>query len=230
MSDAVIHDGEVVGDAEGRSLAAWEVASVAVSTLVGEWLVFSLGGGSNALLAFPVALVFAFMFLSHRARGESLRDLGFRLDNFTTAARLLVVPTLVMCALCLAVGLYFRSFDFLKWYGGQSILGVPALGLAWGLVQQYALQGFVNRRAQVIFGRGRRSVLLVALLFGGLHLPNPSLTLVTFAGGLVWAHVYQRAPNLFALGLSHGLMTWVLISTVPAAWLGGLRVGYKFFT
>ncbi|HYN85932.1 MAG TPA: CPBP family glutamic-type intramembrane protease [Pyrinomonadaceae bacterium] len=230
MSDAVIHDGEVVGDAEGRALAAWEVASVAVSTLVGEWLVFSLGGGSNALLAFPVALVFAFMFLSHRARGESLRDLGFRLDNFTTAARLLVVPTLVMCALCLAVGLYFRSFDFLKWYGGQSILGVPALGLAWGLVQQYALQGFVNRRAQVIFGRGRRSVLLVALLFGGLHLPNPSLTLVTFAGGLVWAHVYQRAPNLFALGLSHGLMTWVLISTVPAAWLGGLRVGYKFFT
>lgn len=230
MRVAVTEDVGRGRDAESRALAAWEIASVAVSTLVGEWLVFSLGGGSNALLAFPVALIFAFMLLSHRARGERLRELGFRLDNFTPAARMLVLPTLVMCAACVAVGLYARSFDFLKWYGGQSVLGVPALGLFWGLVQQYALQGFVNRRAQVVWGRGWRSALVVALLFAGLHLPNPALTLVTFAGGLVWARVYQRAPNLFALGLSHSLMTWFLISTVPAEWLGGLRVGYKFFT
>ncbi|HEX5708760.1 MAG TPA: CPBP family glutamic-type intramembrane protease [Pyrinomonadaceae bacterium] len=230
MSEAVIEKESRGGDASARSLAAWEIVSVAVSTLVGEWLVFSLGGGSNALLAFPVALVFVFMFLSHRARGEGLRELGLRLDNFARAARLLIIPTLLMSAACVGLGLYFGSIDFFKWYGGQSVFGVPALGLAWGLVQQYALQGFVNRRAQIVWGRGWRSSLVVALLFGGLHLPNPTLTLVTFGGGLVWARVYQRAPNLFALGLSHSLMTWVLISTVPAPWLYGLRVGYKFFT
>jgi len=62
-----------------------------------------------------------------------------------------------------------------------------------------------------------------------LHLPNPWLMAATFLGGLIWAAVYQRAPNLWALALSHALMTWVLISTLPAAALGGLRVGYKFF-
>jgi membrane protease YdiL (CAAX protease family) len=69
----------------------------------------------------------------------------------------------------------------------------------------------------------------VALVFGALHLPNPLLALATFAGGLVWAYVYQRAPNLLALGLSHGLMTWVLISSVPPESLYNLRVGFKFF-
>ncbi|MCA1630821.1 MAG: CPBP family intramembrane metalloprotease, partial [Acidobacteria bacterium] len=93
----------------------------------------------------------------------------------------------------------------------------------------YVLQAFINRRAQEIFGAGWRSVLLVALLFGLLHLPNPWLSAATFLGGLVWAHSYQRAPNLFALALSHAVMTWVLVSTIPSDALHGLRVGYKYF-
>src|SRR3712207_8803957 len=47
----------------------------------------------------------------------------------------------------------------------RSIMGVPGLSLVWGLLQQYALQGFINRRAQVALGRGFLSVLLTALLF-----------------------------------------------------------------
>jgi len=102
-------------------------------------------------------------------------------------------------------------------------------GVLWGFLQQYALQGFINRRAQLVWGRGPLSVLVVALTFALLHLPNPWLMLATFAGGLVWARAYQREPNLLALGLSHGLMTWVLISAFPSAALHNLRVGYKFF-
>ncbi|MCA1849827.1 MAG: CPBP family intramembrane metalloprotease, partial [Acidobacteria bacterium] len=74
-----------------------------------------------------------------------------------------------------------------------------------------------------------RSVLLVALIFGALHLPNPWLTMATFVGGAVWAVVYQRAPNLYALALSHAIMTWVLVSTLPTQALQNLRVGFKYF-
>ena len=73
------------------------------------------------------------------------------------------------------------------------------------------------------------SVFVVAFVFALLHMPNPWLAAATFAGGLLWAWVYQRTPNLYALGLSHGLMTWVLISSVPPAALHNLRVGFKFF-
>lgn len=214
---------------EDRALAAWEIVSVAASVLIAEWVVFALAGDSAFALMFPVVTVIAFMLISHRARHESARDVGWRLDNFWEAARLLALPMLGVTVLLFALGWYTSSLNFGRWEGGQSILGVPALSLLWGPLQQYALQGFVNRRAQIVWGRGTASVFVVALVFALLHMPNPWLTVATFTGGLLWAYVYQRAPNLFALGLSHGLMTWALVSTVPPAALHNLRVGFKFF-
>jgi membrane protease YdiL (CAAX protease family) len=214
---------------EDRALAAWEVVSVSVSALIAEWVVFALAGDNGLALLFPVATAAALILISHRARGESARDVGWRLDNFRHAARLLMPPMLAVSGLLVALGWYNSTLDFGRWEGGQSILGIPALSLLWGPVQQYALQGFINRRAQIVFGRGWASVLLVALLFALFHLPNPWLTLATFTGGLLWAYVYQRAPNLLAVGISHGLMTWVLVSSVPPAALHNLRVGFKYF-
>jgi hypothetical protein len=214
---------------QNKYLAFWEILSVITSCLIAEWVVFSVAGGSSLLIAIPIAFAFGFMFLSHRLRAESARDLGFRFDNFAAAARLLALPMVVGCAVLVFIGYRNGSLDFARWRGGQSVLGIPALEILWGLVQQYALQAFINRRAQIIWGRGLRSIFFVALLFGAFHLPNPWLTGATFLGGILWATVYQRAPNLFALALSHGILTWVLISTVPGSLLNGLRVGYKYF-
>jgi membrane protease YdiL (CAAX protease family) len=225
MAEAGIYHASV----EDRALAAWEIVSVSASALVAEWVVFALAGDRPAALLFPVVTAVAFMLISHRARRESARDVGWRLDNFVRAARLLAPPMLVVSILLVGFGWYNSTLDFRRWEGGQSILGIPALSLLWGPLQQYALQGFINRRAQVALGRGWASILLVAFLFALFHLPNPWLTLATFTGGLLWAYVYQRVPNLFAVGLSHGLMTWVLISSVPPSALHNLRVGFKYF-
>lgn len=216
-------------EGEDRALAFWEIVSVVVSVLIAEWVVFALAGDSPLALLFPVATVVAFMLISHRARGETARAVGWRLDNFWAAARLLAVPMIVCTAILVGIGIYTSHLNFVRWEGGQSLFGVPALSLLWGPMQQYALQGFINRRAQLVWGRGWPSILVVASVFALLHLPNPWLTFATFAGGLLWAWVYQRAPNLLALGLSHGLMTWVLISSVPPAALHNLRVGFKYF-
>lgn len=214
---------------DGRALAAWEIVSVVGSVVLAEWAVLALAGDSQLLLTLPVVVVLAFMFASHRLRGETARDVGWRLDNFREAARLLFLLLAPPAALLLAVGWLTGNLGLLRWGGGQTIFGAPALGVLWGLLQQYALQGFINRRAQMVWGKGWKSVLVVALVFGLLHLPNPLLTLSTFAGGLLWAYAYQRTPNLLALGLSHGLMTWALIASVPPAWLNNLRVGFKYF-
>lgn len=217
----------VVGD---RALAAWEIASVASSVLIAEWILSAAMGRSKVVVAIPIALAFLLMISSHQLRGESLRDLGFRFDTFWRAGRLLLLPMLLIGILCLLAGWWFRGeMNFLRWHSGRPIAGQLVLGFGWGLVQQYVLQGFINRRAQIIWGQGWLSVLLVAIVFGGLHLPNPWLTLVTFAGGAIWATVYQRAPNLFALAISHSLMTWVLVSTLPPSALNHLRIGFKYF-
>ena len=219
---------EIADQRVDRSLPIWEIASVTTSCLIAEWVVTAVVGMSHVLIAVPIVLALAFMFWSHRLRGESLRDIGFRFDNFVEAARRLVVPMVIASVVLIGVGYFNHSIDFFRWRRGGMVLGMPLIGMLWGLVQQYALQGFINRRAQLVWGRGLTSILIVSALFGIFHLPNPTLMAVTFVGGLVWATVYQKTPNLYALAISHGLMTWVLISTIPSSLLHGLRVGYKF--
>ena len=217
----------VVGD---RALAAWEIASVASSILIAEWILAAMVGRSKFVVAIPIALAFIFMIYSHRLRGETLRDLGFRFDNFLQAVKLLLLPMFLTAGICLLVGWWGgEEINFLRWHSGRPILGQLVLGFGWGLVQQYVLQSFINRRAQIVAGPRWLSILLVALVFAGLHLPNPWLMLVTFAGGVIWAAVYQRAPNIFALAVSHSIMTWVLVSTLPASALNQLRIGFKYF-
>jgi membrane protease YdiL (CAAX protease family) len=217
-------------DAESRALAVWEIASIACSVIVGEWAVVALGN-HKTLLVVPIACAFALILYSHRLRGETLRELGWRTDNFMRAVRLLLLPMLAgTLALALVGWLWFDgSFSFGRRRAGWAISGFPVWGLAWGLLQQYVLQSYINRRAQLVFGKGAASILIVAAVFALLHLPNPWLTGATFLGGLIWAAVYQRAPNLYALALSHAFLTWALISTLPTSALRSLRVGYKFF-
>jgi membrane protease YdiL (CAAX protease family) len=213
-----------------RALAAWEIASVVSSALIAEWILSAAAGRSKLIVAIPLSLAFVFMLSSHRLHRETLRDLGFRVDNFARALKLLLIPMLVVAILAFVIGLIFGTRpDFFSWHAERHIALQLLLGFGWGFIQQYVLQSFINRRAQGIWGAGMLSTLLTAAVFAGLHFPNPWLMFVTFIGGLIWGSVYQREPNLFALALSHAVMTWVLVSTLPASALNHLRIGFKYF-
>lgn len=208
-----------------RTLAAWEIASVTASFLIAAWLVLPFAGNHKLIQAIPITMAFVLMIASHRAHQESAREVGWRFDNLKEAVRLLLLPTLGAVVLILLLGWLLGS---LRLEGSQlrpRFLWLPA----WGLLQQYVLQGFVNRRAQIIWGKGWPGILLVGAIFGVLHLPNLWLTVATFTGGLILASVYQRVPNLLALALAHGLVSLLLVNTLPTTALHSMRVGFKFF-
>jgi membrane protease YdiL (CAAX protease family) len=207
-----------------RWLPLWEIASVVTSCLIAEWAVLVFIGGNKLVMAIPVTLAFALMLFSHLERGETLRDLGLRSDNFLAACRLLLLPTVLVIAVITIFG----------WSTSHGSFGAPwrwrfALLPLWALFQQYVLNGFINRRAQIALGAGAKSIALVAIAFSILHLPSPLLALLTLVAGATWAYVYQRAPNLYALALSHTVASLTLALTVSPRWLNGLRVGFKYF-
>jgi membrane protease YdiL (CAAX protease family) len=205
-------------------LAVWEIVSVVTSCLIAEWAVLGFAGRNKLIIAVPVLLAFGLMVFSHRDRGESLRDLGFRVDNFVDSCRLLILPTAAAVLVIVATG-WFTSHSFFPGQIRGRYLSLPL----WALFQQYTLNGFINRRAQLAFGSGPRSVVVVGLIFALLHFPNPILAVATLAGGLIWAAVYQRRPNLFALALSHSISSLMLALSIPSDLLNGLRVGFKYF-
>ncbi|MDX6614604.1 MAG: hypothetical protein QOD75_3790 [Blastocatellia bacterium] len=195
------------------------------SLLIAEWVVLVFVGRSKLAAAIPVALAFGFMFCSHRLRGESLRDIGFGNDHFKRAIMSLLWPTLIAGVGILFVGWLSGGLRFDLLLMRPRFLFLPV----WAFAQQYVMQGFVNRRAQMAMGPGTVSVLTVATMFALLHLPNLPLAALTFAGGLVWAWVYQRSPNLLAPALAHSLLSVLLAFSLPPSWLNGLRVGFKYF-
>lgn len=157
-------------------------------------------------------------------RGEKLRELGLGFTKFLRAAAAVAGPTLLVVTALLVAGYCLDSWHFTE----QSFRIRPPRWL-WPVVQQYFVQSFLNRRWQDVVGRGWRSVLLTALCFSLLHLPNPTLMVATFLAGTFWAWSFQREPNLYALALSHVTLAFFLKSTLPLAILPNMRIGWAYF-
>src|SRR5438132_11099876 len=73
----------------GRSLAGWEIASIASSVLMAAWLLAASAGLSRLIAAIPITLALIVIIWSQRLHHETLHDIGFRFDNLFRAVKLL---------------------------------------------------------------------------------------------------------------------------------------------
>jgi hypothetical protein len=109
----------------------------------------------------------------------------------------------------------------------RDFLGNLAPLVVWGGAQQWVLQTLVLREAQRASSR-TRGIVIAAVLFGVIHLPNPFLAPVTGVAALVWCRLYDRYPNNIPLALSHGLGTLALRYAFDEAMIGRLRIGAAY--
>ena len=101
--------------------------------------------------------------------------------------------------------------------------------LLWALEQEFILQAIFFVRLESIYGP-RRAVILAAGLFSLAHLPSPVLTLLSFAGGIVFSELFRRFRNLYPLGVIHGALGLTIAATMPDKWLHHMRVGLGYLT
>jgi membrane protease YdiL (CAAX protease family) len=109
----------------------------------------------------------------------------------------------------------------------RDFLGNLAPLVLWGGAQQWVLQTVVLREAQHASSR-RTGIVIAAMLFAAVHLPNPLLVSVTGAAGIIWCWLYDRYSNIIPLALSHGLGTLALLYAFDDAITGRLRIGAAY--
>ena len=76
----------------------------------------------------------------------------------------------------------------------------------WGTAQQFGLQNLVAKNLSGLLPNRLALALVSALLFGAAHCPRGPLMLLAFSAGLFFTLIYRRFPNLWAVGIAHGIL------------------------
>jgi len=203
-----------------RLAAALEVLLVYAGILLYIWRwQFTFPRAWVALLAFVLA--------SHAAHRDSLQQLGLTLGGLRSSAQT-ILPLAV--ALFLPIAIYGLG-------SGKLLLAVPSTrtlisfagyGL-WSLFQQYLTQSYFHNRLMHFIDNRHLSSLVVALMFGGAHIPNPILMVATTVGSFILAEVFARHRNIYPLALAHTVGGFLIAALSPAALIHNMRVGPGYF-
>jgi membrane protease YdiL (CAAX protease family) len=127
------------------------------------------------------------------------------------------------------LAIYLAGIRLATWHDPRDGWSRLAFLVPWALGQQFVLQTVFLREAQQRMPTAA-AILLAALAFAALHLPNPFLVAATFVGALAWCSVYARHPNVVPLALSHAVTTLAILYAFDNEMIGGLRVGAAYLS
>jgi membrane protease YdiL (CAAX protease family) len=165
-----------------------------------------------------------FMAWQLRQSAGTLRSMGLGLRGFTQASWPLLA-TVLLASVILASAYFSGSLHRL--WGVQHWWWAVTAYAVWALVQEFMLQCFCLRMLRAMVSRVS-SLLLSGVVFAVAHLPNPSLTLITFFAGVAFTAIYARQRNLYVVALIHAVLGLTLAVSAPEAWFHELRVGRDF--
>ena len=137
----------------------------------------------------------------------------------------LLGTTLLLASATIAVAYFSGSLHRL--WGLQHPWHAVVAYACWAFLQEFMLQCFCLRMLRALVSRVS-SLLLSGVVFAVAHLPNPSLTFVTFFAGVAFTAIYARKRNLYVVALIHAVLGLTLAVSAPDAWFHGLRVGRSF--
>ncbi len=155
------------------------------------------------------------------------KPLGLGLPQFKVTAVLLTAPVF-LAGTVVANGAALGTLHHI--FGTVAPLQHASTYIVWAIVQQYLQQSYFFVRFEQLISRGAVASLVTAAMFGIVHLPNPVLAPVTFAGGWIMSEIFRRYRCVVPLGIAHGLVGLAIAVTVPDYLLHHMRVGLSYLT
>lgn len=138
-----------------------------------------------------------------------------------------VVPlAAIVCGFGILVAAKFGTLSVL--YGPKPVYWHSVFYAIWALEQQFILNSFFYKRFEHLLGDTTISVVVTALLFSLVHIPNPVLVPATFLGGILFVETFRRWRNIYPIALAHAMFGLTLAITIPDHWIRHMRVGLGF--
>ncbi|MFV1985666.1 MAG: type II CAAX prenyl endopeptidase Rce1 family protein [Gemmatimonadota bacterium] len=201
----------------------------------GELIAVVLAGGlhvgTEILFTEPHALwlsaVVSIAFLGYLVwRGRTpgmLRAWGMRADNFRVAIGPHLTFAVVGGLTTVGVGAALGTLSF-----PPTFWITLALYPIWGTAQQFALQNLLARNVYGFTSNTFVVALIAAGLFAASHYPRLELVALTAAAGIPFTLLFRRYPNLWAVGIAHGILGSLAVYSVLREDPGAAILG--FFT
>jgi len=147
---------------------------------------------------------------------QAHRVWGMRRDNFRRSLAAHLGFAAVATVGFVAWGLYFDSLHLpLSFWLTVGVYPV------WGIAQQFALQNLLARNLRPLLPHPAAVALVASVLFAVAHYPRMDLVVLTFIAGFFFTLIYGRYPNLWAVGIAHGILGslafYVVVGEDPGA-------------
>ncbi len=164
---------------------------------------------------------------SHAVHRDPWGQLGLSLAELRASASM-ALPLFVILAVPLVVFALLKHLLVPEWPGPRAALYFVGYG-TWCVIQQYLAQSYFYNRLEGTLENRHLSAALVALMFGGAHIPNPELMVVTTLGGFLFSEIFAMHRNILPLALVQ-TVGGALVGALSPAWLiHNMRVGPGYF-
>jgi hypothetical protein len=167
--------------------------------------------------------------LSQFLHRDTLRTLGLSFAGMRANAEVVLPIALAFYVPLLVFGFARHALALVpvNRHAPASLLGYGI----WCAFQQYLAQSYFHNRLMKAVRNRHLSSLLVGILFGSAHIPNPILMVATTVAGFVFAEVFARHRNIWPIALAQAVGGLLIAAVSPASLIHNMRVGpgYLFF-
>jgi hypothetical protein len=166
---------------------------------------------------------------SHLLHRDTFRRLGLSFTGMRANAQV-VLPLAIAFYIPLLVYGFARHALTLVPVNRHAAASLVTYGI-WCAFQQYLAQSYFHNRLMEVIRNRHLSSLLVGIIFGSAHIPNPILMVATTVAGVVFAEVFARHRNIWPIALAQAVGGVLIAAVSPASLIHNMRVGpgYLFY-